>query len=170
MGKRSNFARRDKDFYPTPYEAVEPLMMHLNTGSTFIEPCVGAGDLVRHLEKNSHICTGQYDLPDDATTKQYEDPASYFITNPPWDRKILHPLIDNLRNQKPTWLLFDAGWMFTKQAVPYLRYCAKIVTVGRVKWIPDSKYGSLDDCCWYLFLKSPQMRTTFYGKSESITK
>jgi hypothetical protein len=167
MGKRSDFARRDKDFYPTPYEAVEPLMMHLMPYTSFIEPCVGAGDLVRHLEKNGHICKGKYDLPDDATTKQYTDKAECFITNPPWDREILHPLIDNLSSQKRTWLLFDAGWMFTKQAVPYLRRCAKIVTVGRVKWIPGSKMVGKDDCCWYLFNDATCWeRTQFFAKSD----
>ena len=30
-----------------------------------------------------------------------------FITNPPWDRKVLHPLIVHLSDQAPTWLLFD---------------------------------------------------------------
>jgi hypothetical protein len=42
--------------------------------------------------------------------------ASMFITNPPWDRKVLHPLIEHLSSIAPTWLLFDADWMHTKQS------------------------------------------------------
>ena len=29
MGKRSDFERKPRDFYPTPMEAVEPLLEHL---------------------------------------------------------------------------------------------------------------------------------------------
>ena len=54
MGKRSNFERRRADFYPTPRAAVVPLIPYLRRGGirTFVEPCCGEGDLVRHLESN----------------------------------------------------------------------------------------------------------------------
>jgi hypothetical protein len=163
MGKRSNFKRKENDFYPTPYPAVIPLIRHLPTKVRYIEPCFGAGDLIRHLHLHGHECTGSYDLPDDVTVKQYDTTQSdLFITNPPWSRDLLHPTIHNLRKQLPTWLLFDAGWAFTKQARQYLPFCKYIVTVGRVKWIPGSKYGSLDDACWYLFVKN-ETETKFFG-------
>lgn len=165
MGKRSNFERKENDFYPTPYPAVVPLLPHLMPKVKYIEPCVGAGDLVRHLDFHGHECVGTYDLPDDATLKTYDVAgAEYFITNPPWSRQLLHPTIHNLRKQLPTWLLFDAGWAFTKQAKEFLPYCSKIVTIGRVKWIPGSKYGSLDDACWYLFV-ARNTNTRFYGSA-----
>lgn len=105
---------------------------------------------------HTHICVGKYDLPDDARIMTYNiDDADCFITNPPWLRDILHPIINNLRVQLPIWLLFDAGWMHTKQAREFLPYCNKIISVGRLKWISDSKYGSLDDSCWYRFHKHP---------------
>jgi hypothetical protein len=50
MGKRSNFERREADFYPTPRAAVLPLVPHLRGVRTFAEPCCGDGALVRHLE------------------------------------------------------------------------------------------------------------------------
>jgi hypothetical protein len=74
-----------------------------------------------------------------------------FVTNCPWSREILHPIIVNLSNQATTWLLLDAGWMHTVQAIPYLPRLRTIVSVGRVKWIPDSPYTGKDDCCWYCF-------------------
>ena len=46
--------------------------------------------------------------------------ADVFITNPPWRRDVLHPIIVNLSDQAPTWLLLDAGWVHTRQSVPYL--------------------------------------------------
>jgi hypothetical protein len=73
------------------------------------------------------------------------------ITNPPWNRKILHPLIENLSAQLPTWLLFDADWIHTKQSIPYLPKLKKVVSIGRVKWIEGSKSVGKDNCCWYLF-------------------
>ena len=74
------------------------------------------------------------------------------ITNPPWDRKILHETIEHFSNMKPTWLLFDSNWMFTKQSEKYInRYCLKIITVGRMIWIPGTKISGKDDVCWYLF-------------------
>jgi hypothetical protein len=66
-------------------------------------------------------------------------------------REILHPLIADLSAERPTWLLFDADWMHTRQSTPFMPYLRKIVSVGRVKWIPDSKMTGKDNCCWYLF-------------------
>ena len=61
MGKRSNFERREADFYPTP-RAVLPLIPHLRGIRSFAEPCAGAGDLVRHLEEFGLRCTYSGDI------------------------------------------------------------------------------------------------------------
>ena len=90
--------------------------------------------------------------------------VDFFITNPPWSRDVLHPLIMHLSSIRPTWLLFDADWMHTKQAAPYLLYCKKIVSVGRVKWIPDSPHTGKDNCCWLLFDSPTGRPTAFYGQ------
>lgn len=153
MGKRSNFERVERDFYPTPYEAVKPLCTVFPQPITYYEPCVGNRDLVKHLTTFGYICMGESDIAQDATITQYGDWGhEYFITNPPWDRKILHPLIHNLRLQRPTWLLFDADWMHTKQSSEFMEFCRTILSVGRVKWIPDSKMTGKDNCCWYEFV------------------
>lgn len=91
-----------------------------------------------------------------------------FITNPPWTRSLLHPLIVHLSNQAPTWLLFDADWMHTKQAAPYLDRLVRIVSVGRLKWIPDSKMDGKDNCAWYLFnrLYGGPYATIFHGRNQ----
>jgi hypothetical protein len=56
MGKRSSFERREADFYPTPLDAVVPLIPYLRSVKTFAEPCAGNGDLVRHLESFGLAC------------------------------------------------------------------------------------------------------------------
>jgi hypothetical protein len=49
VGKRSDFERVERDFYPTPLPAVRPLIPHLGDVVSYAEPCCGDGDLVRHL-------------------------------------------------------------------------------------------------------------------------
>lgn len=180
MGKRSDFKRVARDFYPTPYEAVVPLLPHLAPRTKFVEPCAGDFRLAEHLTQNGHICRLAYDIEPqsdfvikadalwfdwrkDVFTTDYFD---CFITNPPWDRKILHPLITHLSDQNPTWLLFDADWMHTKQSAQFLPRLRNVVSVGRVKWIPDSKMTGKDNACWYLFDKPAVLNTTyFYGRT-----
>lgn len=153
MGKRSNFEKIDKDAYMTiDPRATQPLINYYS-GSiiSYYEPCYGKADLVCLLLPNFH-CVGYSDIEKDARTTKYNTSAEYFITNPPWSRKLLHPIIENLRTQIPTWLLFDADWMHTQQAIPYMEYCKTIISVGRVRWIPNTKVDGKDNCAWYLFV------------------
>ena len=62
MGKRSEFERVPRDYYPTPYQAVLPLVAHLPEWYTFTEPCAGDGRLIDHLEKHGGKCTHAYDI------------------------------------------------------------------------------------------------------------
>jgi hypothetical protein len=172
VGKRSSFDRIPRDFYPTPYEAVVPLLPHLPSRCEFIEHCAGDGALIRHLEKAGHFCNFAYDVEPRAEEIYLgdarftsEDRADFHITNPPWDRAVLHLIIANLSALLPTWLLFDADWMHTKQSIPFMPYCHKIVSVGRVKWIPDSKMTGKDNCCWYLFDQTSEAPAQFIGRA-----
>jgi hypothetical protein len=62
MGKRSNFERREADFYPTPRAAVAPLIPHLRGIRSFAEPCAGDGALIRHLESFGLRCAYSGDI------------------------------------------------------------------------------------------------------------
>ena len=169
MGKRSSFERNPRDFYPTPWLAFEPLVRHISHTATHWDPCAGDGALIDHLRHMGLKCRGGSDIEPQKKGIIRQDAmtlgrvADFFITNPPWDRKILHPLIDHLRKIAPTWLLIDADWMHTKQAEPYLWYCHSIISVGRVKWIPDSKMTGKDNCAWYLFNSWTKL-TAFHGR------
>jgi len=174
MGKRSNFERKPRDFYPTPIEAVEPLVPHLPNGFTFAEPCAGNGALIEHLKHYNGHCMWASDIEPQhkgISTQDYKDvkenellESEYIITNPPWNRAILHPLIDHFAPQRPTWLLFDADWPHTKQSKYYMQFLHKIVSVGRIKWFGDTT--GKDNCAWYLFdAQTPAiMGTLFYGR------
>jgi len=174
MGKRSDFDRIPKDKYFTPASAVQPLLKHLESNSSFIEPCAGDGRLISHLEDAGHTCHYACDIDPDNYKIAKRDAleishvsADYVITNPPWDRKIFHPLIAHFVELAPTWFLADANWMFTKQAAPYMKHCSKIVTIGRVKWIEDSKDSGKDDSVWYLFEKDTT-QTRFFARGGDL--
>ncbi len=175
MGKRSNFDRVDRDFYPTPREAVVPLLPHLPPVTFYAEPCAGDGALIWLLDEAGAMCVHASDITpkhDGVDTLdalqigwQHIESANCFITNPPWSRDILHPLIVHFSDMMPTWLLFDADWMHTKQSAPYMPRLRKIVSVGRVKWIPGSKMTGKDNCAWYLFDKPSDEPTIFCGRN-----
>jgi hypothetical protein len=173
MGKRSDFTRIERDFYPTPPSAVLPLLPFLKTCTRYAEPCAGDGALIRMLKTAGHHHASAYDIEPahpiverhDARTRLVGN-IDCFITNPPWSRPLLHELIVHLSDQHPTWLLFDADWPHTRQAVPFLPRLRKIVAVGRVKWIPDSPFVGKDNCCWYLFDRPCGSPTEFYGRGK----
>jgi len=180
VGKRSSFPRRKQDAYDTPPEAVPALLRQLRPGASFIEPCAGAGHLATHLTRAGHRCVAAFDVKPrpslglvigrrDALKAWVADcagQADYFITNPPWTRAILHPLILSLAPVLPTWLLFDADWPHTVQAVPYLPLLHRIVAVGRLRWIEGSEHSAKDNAAWYLFdePRLPGVEITFHGR------
>jgi hypothetical protein len=153
IGKRSNkFARRPRDFYPTPFAAVPPLIPHLRAVRAFAEPCCGDGALVRHLESFGLRCVYAGDIAtgqDALTVDDYNVDA--IVTNPPWDRALLHRLIAHFQRIAVTWLLLDSDWANTKQATPYLCSCTDILAIGRVVWIPGTDTAGFDNAAWYRF-------------------
>ena len=175
MGKRSDFIRVARDWYPTPIEAVIPLVDHLPNSFNYVEPCAGDARLINHISKlTDGRCSYASDIEpmsnrvvkQDALEVDVKDyKIDLCITNPPWNRKFLHPFIEHFVEICPTWLLFDADWMHTRQSAAYMPYCSKIVSVGRVKWIEDSKNTGKDNCCWYLFDKTAT-QTEFYGRKS----
>ena len=156
MGKRSDFPRIEKDAYQTiDGRAVRKLLPHLRGVKTFAEPCAGEGFLVGQLQEAGLICTYEGDISTglDALTHRFDEDAVFdvIISNTPWRRDILHPMIVRFQAMAPTWLLFDADWAHTKQAAPYLDQCSHIVSVGRLKWIPGSSHQGKDNVSWYRF-------------------
>ena len=152
MGKRSNFERRERDFYPTPREAVLPLVPHLRDVRTFAEPCCGDRALVRHLESVGLRCTYAGDIATGQDALACESFDSPVITNTPWRRDLLHPMIKHfIRCASFAWLLFDADWAHTKQSRPLIPHCSLILPIGRVKWIADSRDTGKDNAAWYRF-------------------
>lgn len=155
MGKRSSFERIERDAYQTiDPKAVEKLLPHLRGVRTFAEPCAGEGYLVGQLQDAGLVCTYEGDIAYgyDALTHAFDEHSfDVIISNCPWERSILHAMILRFQAMAPTWLLFDADWAHTKQSAPFLDQCSHIVSIGRLKWIPDTKMTGKENCAWYRF-------------------
>ena len=163
MSKRnSDFKRRARDAYDTPLAAVLPLLPHLKAGCRYAEPCAGRGLLIKNLGANGFSVSYAGDIkPRRAPFIEKRDAltltsamlnrADLLITNPPHTRKFMHPLIHHFISLRPSWLLIDADWMHTQQARELITRCAKIVSIGRVRWITGSKHDGYDNMCWYYF-------------------
>jgi hypothetical protein len=151
MGKRSNFERIPRDFYSTPYVAVSPLIPHLRGVRTFAEPCCGDGALVNHLESHGLRCVYRADIADgrDALAAADYGGADAIVTNPPYQRPLMHALIWHFVRILPTWLLLYADWASTKHAAPFIRSCSDIVPVGRLRWIEGTTMSSMENFAWY---------------------
>ncbi|TBY40860.1 hypothetical protein [Rhizobium leguminosarum] len=155
MGKRSEFPRLERDAYQTiDPKAVAMLLPHLRGVKTFAEPCAGEGYLVGQLQDAGLVCTYEGDIAYgyDALTYPFdENTFDVIISNVPWERSILHVMIARFMQMAPTWLLFDADWAHTKQSAPFIDQCSHIVSVGRLKWIPDTKMTGKENCAWFRF-------------------
>ena len=170
MGKRSEFKRIEKDAYQTiDKRAVASLLPFLKPSTRFAEPCVGEGKLKDDLTDHGHVCVYSSDINHgvnalDLTSQEVKD-AYCIITNPPWSRHIMHPLIECMSALKPTWLLFDADWAHTKQSSLYVdKLCTDIVSVGRLIWIPGTTVSGKDNCAWYRFSVDKTDTTRFHGR------
>lgn len=186
MGKRSSFERVEKDFYrtidPRAVEILSPFLVSIDSPPRYdelgnheegyvkyAEPCVGDFDLARQLSSHGHVATYMSDISMgiDALSIQKESllDVDVIITNPPWSRDILHPMITHFSSLRPTWLLFDADWMHTKQSSPYIKeLCTDIVSVGRLKWIEGTTMSGKDNCAWYRFDIGKEQDTKFHGR------
>lgn len=181
MAKRSSFKRNARDLYRTfDPRAVAPLLPFLRRGQTFIEPCAGYGDLTAQLAGVGLVCQRSFDIKPLADgigkldalqlTEDHCAGASHIITNPPWDRKLLHPMIMRFSMLRPTWLLFDADWAHTQQSERFMPYCRTIVSVGRVRWMPGTKQDGKDNAAWYLFGDYQLTPPAFYGRTPRHSK
>jgi hypothetical protein len=121
MSKRApQFEPRPRGFWPTPPEAVAPLVPHLPRNAEYGEPCAGDGKLIDGLAQHWHggRCVWRSDIhpmrDDIARVDALSIPADclipMWITNPPWPNigKKGDPalsIIAHLCQIAPTWAL-----------------------------------------------------------------
>ncbi len=177
MGKRSEFEKVPRDYYPTPEDAFRPIVKYLEEGMTFCEPCAGDGRLVSYIEKlvPDSLCLLAMDIEPQADyiiqgdssvlTNESVDNCDVIITNPPYTWSVLSPMMDRwLALNCVTILLLPADFMHNKRFAKYLKHCNLIVSIGRVKWIEDSKMTGVDNYAWYFFTPEEAGETVFKGR------
>jgi hypothetical protein len=113
IGKRSNFERRASDFYPTPLEAVPPLIPFLRRDGirTFAEPCACEGDLIQHLESFGLRCVyaGDKKTGQDALAIDHYDVGA-IITHTPYKQPGVGNLVRHFTGLSTlAWLLLRLG-------------------------------------------------------------
>jgi hypothetical protein len=169
MAKRSSFQRRKHDDYRTiDFRAVEALRPFIVDVYVYAEPCVGQYDLVKGLAKIGKRLgyVGDIQTGKDALDTESFGICDAIITNPPWTRTLLHPLILHFCQRRPTWLLFDSDWAYNRCARDLLPYCTDIVAVGRLRWIEGTTMTGKDNVSWYRFDAPARGRTIFHGRPK----
>jgi len=179
MGKREAVKKpkSPRDFYATiDPDAVAPLLPFIK-GKTYAEPCAGKGDLVDLIGDNAECVWASdihnntdsldsYDASDMWLDVFYE--ADLIITNPPFSKSLLLPIIDHLvQSGKPVWLLLPADIIHNLYMAPYMQNCNRIVSVGRLCWFLDETTGKkvkgVDNYVW-LEMVSYKTLTTFHSR------
>lgn len=177
--------RRPRGFYPTPWAAFAPLVPNI-MGYDVVEPCAGDGTLCRWIDgagvRVVHACDIAPRHPwvqeGDATTIKMPETGNLtiFVTNPPWPepRAKGEPTMSILRNlatQAPTWLLLPADFLHNVYAADPMHYCRRVISVGRVKWIPGTEHEGFDNAAWYLFdMRDPTDRRAGFDFTPNFGK
>ena len=166
MSKRAPGGERiENDRYFTPAKAVRPLAARLAPGTRFYEPCAGDGAIITHLATHNMFCVGARDIAPLgdfiergdalALTEQDIGDAELLITNPPYERGLMHALIDHFSRLRPTWLLVEMDWLATLQAEPFLRFASDIIVVRRMKLFKGTPSEGYDNYVWIRFQREP---------------
>ncbi len=168
MSKRApGLPQRPRGFWPTPREAVVPLVPYLPPRCRYGEPCAGDGALIGHLRD---LWPGGHDIwasdiqPEakgittaDATKIEGDHAhlVDLWITNPPWPKigKKGDPalsIIQHLLTIAPVWALLPWDFAANDYFRALIRQCSDIVPIGRVSWLGNGTPGK-DNAAWYRF-------------------
>jgi len=177
MSKRSSMPKVPKDYYPTrDPAAIPPKFVEFIRGKTYAEPCCGEGDLINLLFDYS-LCAWASDIENrcaqgytiDAMELSRDDVKNCecIITNPPFTKAVLLPMIDHFISLKDTWLLLPADLTHNKYFGPYMKKCSEVVSVGRICWFPvdGKRVAGTDNYAWYGWREmAEETETIFYGR------
>lgn len=175
MSKRTpGLPQRPRGFWPTPHEAVAPLVPYLPPRARYGEPCAGDGSLIEHLEglwPGGH-CYWASDIEPqspgihtlDALKLDGAVRPELWITNPPWPKlgKKGDPamsIILHLTSIAPVWALLSWDFAANDYFSRAIDQCAEIVPIGRVSWMGNGKRGK-DNCAWFNFSAQNRFHTT----------
>lgn len=168
MSKRTpGLPQRPRGFWPTPRDAVLPLLDHLPRLATYGEPCAGDGSLVTHLRDlwpggtcgwASDIVPQMAGIPArDALAITPADAADVdlWITNPPWPVRGRRGdpalgIIRHLMTLAPVWALLPFDFACTDYSTRVWAEVSDVVPIGRVSWLGNGEKGK-DNSAWLRF-------------------
>lgn len=163
MSKRTitdSAVKNPQNFWQTPAKVTERLVPHLPPQLWYIEPCAGAGAIISVLHEHDMYCADAYDIEPnaphirqaDAQTQSVE--GATIITNPPYARHLLQPLLDHWIGSATCWLLLPLDMAVNVWTNSYMEYVSHILPVGRVSWLGNGKSG-MDNSAWFRFAREP---------------
>jgi hypothetical protein len=179
MSKFETYEPQPRDFWRTTDPNAFPPLFPYISGSTYFEPCWGAGDLERGLIGVA-ACVLRSDIAPQVEgvlqknaldlTEDDVKGCDYGVSNPPFGWEMLQPLLEHLPTLRPTWLLLPADFMHNKRARPYMDRCSSLVSIGRMYFHKSGEDPSevnysrgTANNCWYLFHDHNQSMTNFIG-------
>ena len=187
MAKRSNFARRRSDYYPTPQAPITKITLKLWKCNKICEPCAGDGRLAISLvdlgftignwsDKEPKYTQDRFspipemDLFD--LTPEHVSNSDLIVTNPPWPHpgQKGQPTIDMVKHMislLPTWVLLSSDFAHNVYFNELSKYCVEIYSVGRVSW-QDNGVSGKDNAAWYHFDKNHTGETKFSGNPGKV--
>lgn len=179
--RQSRYAKKDRCAYDTTDpRAVAALRPHIRHLTRFIEPCAGKGDLVRQLQAIGLQCVDQFDIAPRAEGIRQQDALEWqappfnrppIITNPPFSWPLLGQLISHwLLQADSIWLLLPANFAHRSTRAHLMRHCRQIVSIGQMRWEPDSKHQSVDIFAWYEFSPFGSERGTSFHPRQLTGK
>lgn len=170
MSKRApGLPQRPRGWWPTPFEAVAPLIPYLPPRKSYGEPCAGDGALIQHL---AHLWPGgrcvfaadmepqapgiDQILVADLTPEIVGEQLDMWITNTPWPKlggrgDPALSIIKHLITIAPGWFLLPFDFAANEYFKHVIGHCADIVPIGRVQWVPGSESKGKDNVAWFYF-------------------
>ena len=137
-----------------------PLLRALPPASLFTEPCAGDGALIGALEAAGHICVDAYDIdprgPDICVADALDITSEgLLITNPPFARPLLEPLLAHWTGRCDIWLLLPLDMLCNLWCAPYMQHVGHLAPIGRVSWLSNGT-GGFENYAWFRFNLRPQ--------------
>lgn len=145
-----------RNYWPTPIGPINQLGRILPAGMMYDEPCAGDGRLIRGLAPHGLFCVQAHDLVPQGAGIRIGNALNLpisgrpIITNPPYAKSLLEPLLDHWIGRTEVWLLLPSDMMVNKWTNPYMRFVDRILPIGRVSWMENGKAG-FENSVWFRF-------------------
>jgi hypothetical protein len=161
----SEYARKDRDEYPTPPWVTETLIPHLKAAKVIWEPAAGEGGMAATLE-NAGFRVIQSDLSGGVNfldDKVQPVSCDAIVTNPPYGvqgrlaEKFIERALELTRPQKGVVAMllkvdFDSGLTRQRIFADCPAWGLKLVLLKRIMWFASANgMGPSDNHAWFLW-------------------